>query len=63
MRKCNQMCTKRKYNAVIKAIPQALMLLTKGMLTDSVIIPHEPSLVIEGSSFLDVCVENVITSY
>lgn len=57
------MCTNRKYNAVIKAIPQALMLLTKGMLTNSVIIPHEPSLVIEGSSFLDVCVENVITSY
>lgn len=48
IRKSNLMRTNRQYAAVIKAIPQATLLLTKGMLTQSVVI-----LVIEGSSILD----------
>ena len=51
--KYNLVCTEKQYKVVIKAIPQAMILLTKGMLTYSVIIPQEPSLFIEGETFPD----------
>lgn len=52
--KYNLVCTNWQYNTVIKAIPQAMFILIKGMLTYSVVIPTKPSLVIDGCSFLDL---------
>jgi len=52
-------CTDGKYKAGVKAIPQAMIILTKGLLPYSVAIPQEPSLVIDGYSFLEKNIDKI----
>ena len=47
-------CTKTQLNAVMKAIPPAIIVLLKGVLTYSRIIPKQCSLVISGCDFVDL---------